>query len=128
MKRTTFQAVVNVTTKHFVKGGGQATADVNGNMPIQLTPLAGQIPSRGTVISGTIAQTLGLEAGNSYVVQITYRDTNDYGDNYNVQNLGKLQVTDLAKLNEFKTSFGQPTVVTDDVEAAVSATNGEVEA
>jgi hypothetical protein len=127
MKRTTFQVVVNATTKHFVKGGGQSSADVNGNLPIQFTPLAGQMPSRATVISGTIAQTLGITEGNCYVLQVTFRDTNEYGDNYNVQNLGKLQVTDLAKLNEFKASFGQPAVVTNDAEVEVPAgvLNGE---
>lgn len=110
-----FQAVVVASEKRFVKGGGDASPDVNGNMSIQFTTLAGKLPTRALVLSGTVAQAQGIEAGNTYVVQATYRDTNSYGENFNITNLGKLTPIDLAKLPEFVKAFGPAGVITKEV-------------
>ncbi|WP_313098247.1 hypothetical protein [Epilithonimonas sp.] len=46
----------------------KATSDKNGLMPVILIGIAGEIPSR-TVISGTYASNMHLEAGNVYLFQ-----------------------------------------------------------
>lgn len=46
----------------------KATSDKNGLMPVILIGIAGEIPSR-TVISGTYASNMNLEAGNVYLFQ-----------------------------------------------------------
>ena len=108
-KSFSFVAVAN--TKTYNKGGAEASLDVNGNYPIQLSIIAGKCPIRALVMSGSIAISNNIESGNTYVIQASYRDTNEYGDNWNHQVLGKLSAVDLAKLPEFIKSFGTPTVV-----------------
>lgn len=126
--QTTFQAVVVASEKRYNKGGGDATVDVNGNYPIQFTIVAGKLPARALVISGTIAQSLGFDAGNTYVTQASFRDTNEYGDNWNHVKLGQLSAIDMAKLPDFIKAFGKPQVVSVDtkveVEEEVGADNG----
>lgn len=46
----------------------KATSDKNGLMPVILIGIAGEIPSR-TVISGTYASNMNLEAGSVYLFQ-----------------------------------------------------------
>lgn len=46
----------------------KATSDKNGLMPVILVGIAGEIPSR-TVISGTYASNMNLEAGSVYLFQ-----------------------------------------------------------
>jgi len=106
-----FQIVAVANTKTFNKGGAEASVDKNGNYPIQLTVLAGRCPNRAIVMSGSVAIGLGIEAGNTYVLQVGFRDTNEFGDNWNHTVLGKLTPIDLAALPTFVKSFGQPKLV-----------------
>lgn len=46
----------------------RATEDKNGLMPVILIGIAGEIPSR-TVISGTVAQRMGIYEGDVYLFQ-----------------------------------------------------------
>lgn len=103
---TTF--VATATEKCFVKGGGNASADINGNFPVQFTVFAGTCPARALVISGTLAQALKIEAGNTYVLEATFRENNEYGDNFTITNLGKPELYELPK---YKTNFGAARVV-----------------
>lgn len=114
-----FSFVAVAQTKTFNKGGVESSLDKNGNYPIQLTVVAGKCPSRAIVMSGSVAIGLGIEAGNTYVLQANYRDTNEYGDNWNHTVLGKLTPVDLAQLPQFTKAFGQPQLV--DVNANVEA-------
>jgi len=107
----TFQAVVVANEKRYIKGGGDANVDINGNYPIQFTVVAGKLPARSLVLSGTVAAQQGFEAGNTYVTQVSFRDTNEYGDNWNHTKLGALTPIDLAKLPEFIRAYGKPQVI-----------------
>ena len=109
--QTAFQAVVVAQEKRFIRGGAEASVDVNGNYPVQLTVIAGKLPARALVISGTVAQSVGINPGATYVIQANFRDTNEYGDNYTWTKLGTLSVLDLAKLPDFIQAFGKPQVV-----------------
>lgn len=122
--KNAFQFVATASTKHYNKGGAPSNVDVNGNYPIQLTIVAGQCPSRATVMSGTIAESLGIEAGQTYILQANYRNTNEYGDNWGHIVLSKLSAADFIQLPALIKAFGQPQVVTDNVQTEVkSATN-----
>lgn len=123
--QNSFLFVATATTKHFNAGGAQASADVNGNMPIQFTVLAGKAPRRSLVIAGTIAASNGIEAGKTYALQATLRDINDYGDNWNILVIEPVSITTLLQV---KQQLGVPSVFDyKEVEVPVSATNGEVE-
>lgn len=107
MNSTTFVATCN--TKTMVKGGNPAKSDVNGHLPIQLSVIAGRCPNRALVISGTVAKNLGIESGNTYVLQATYAGTSEkYGDNFNIQKLGQPELYELPKYVE---AYGSPQVL-----------------
>jgi len=60
-----FNGLVVVNVRPFVNG----SADKNGLEPKILNVLAGKAPNR-TVISGTIADSLGLEDNKAYLMQV----------------------------------------------------------
>ena len=53
-------------------------ADKNGNAPVMLSVLAGKSPNR-MIICGTIAQRSGFESGKTYLAQVTEKDANEFG-------------------------------------------------
>ncbi len=128
MQNKSFSFVAVAQTKTFNKGGVESSVDKNGNLPIQLTVIAGKCPNRAIVMSGSVAIGLGIEAGNTYVLQANYRDTNEYGENFSHTVLSKLSAIDLVQLPNFVKAYGQPQLVDTTVPETVSATNGEVEA
>lgn len=75
MNKNSGLAIVAVSTFQ----GKEAQADVNGLMPIYLTPVAGTIPNRN-VLAGTVAKNSGFEEGKSYLAKFTrLEDDPDYG-------------------------------------------------
>lgn len=122
-----FLVVATANTKTHNKGGAETTPDKNGNLPIQLAVLAGKCPNRAIVINGSLAIGLGIGEKQTYILQINYRDTDTYGDNWNHQVLSQLSAVDFIQLPKFVKEYGQPNVVdaTASVETTVSATNGE---
>ena len=75
MNKNSGLAIVAVSTFQ----GKEAQADVNGLMPIYLTPIAGTIPNRN-VLAGTVAKNSGFEEGKSYLAKFTrLEDDPDYG-------------------------------------------------
>ena len=53
--------------------------DVNGNLPMILSPITGQSPRGINVISGTSAELYGIEDGGSYVIKATEFEPEDKG-------------------------------------------------
>ena len=127
MQNKSFSFVAVAQTKTYNAGGTEAKPDKNGNLPIQLTVVAGKCPNRAIVMSGSVAIGPGIEAGNTYVLQANYRDTNDYGDNWSHTVLGKLTPVDLAQLPTFIKAYGQPQLIDASVEVKVpeGVINGE---
>lgn len=93
-------AIVKVNTFK----GSEVTADVNGLMPIYLHPVAGNIPNRN-VLSGTIAESLGMVEGNSYIAQWSYMGEGDYGPIVNWQTLSEEPLSTLDILRTQKEFF-----------------------
>jgi len=67
------QGNVLVAPQVFVRtrDGREAKEDKNGLKPIILTPVAGRIPNK-MVLTGTVAQNLGIEVGKTYL--LSYRE------------------------------------------------------
>jgi hypothetical protein len=64
---TTVTRITNFSGK-----GGEVNADKNGKNPVYLTYIKGDaIPDRARVLSGTIAENLGLEVGKTYLINTT---------------------------------------------------------
>ena len=80
--------------------GAKAKEDVNGKMPVILNPVFGLMPYN-RIINGSIAENLGLEFGNSYLVSAVFTDninsaTGEVRQQIQVTNLGIISTTDLA--------------------------------
>ncbi len=80
--------------------GAKAKEDVNGKMPVILNPIFGLMPYN-RIINGSIAENLGLEFGNSYLVSAVFTDnvnpaTGEVRQQIQVTNLGIIPTTDLA--------------------------------
>ena len=68
-----------------------AKPDKNGKMPVILVAVAGQVPSIGSVLSGTVAERAGLVVGKTHVVTFSEREADaTYGRRINVANLGEV--------------------------------------
>lgn len=70
-------STIKVGTKF--KSGKVADTDRNEKEPIALTILAGQYPQGRTILSGTVAENLGIENNKTYVFQVRETEANDYG-------------------------------------------------
>lgn len=122
-----FSAVAS--TKTHKTGGDLTSPDMQNNLPIQFTVLAGTAPSRAIVLNGTVAKSLGIEANSTYLLQATFKEHNAYGDNFQITNCGKL---DVIQMLDTKDRLGAPNVVQTEngrrigvkVEDEVSAENG----
>lgn len=80
--------------------GAKAKEDVNGKMPVILNPVFGTMPFN-RIINGSIAENLGLEFGNSYLISAVFADnvnpaTGEVRQQIQVTNLGVISTTDLA--------------------------------
>lgn len=105
---STFKFAAVVATKTHKAGGSLTTPDTNNKLPIQFSPVAGVAPNRALVLSGTVAESLGFEAGNTYFVQATFKENNEYGDNYTILNRGKLSTIEALDVED---RLGQPRVI-----------------
>lgn len=103
--------------------GQKAKEDVNGKMPVILNPVFGTMPFN-RIINGSIAENLGLEFGNSYLVSAVFTDnvnpaTGEVRQQIQVTNLGIISTTDLAlSRKKFLDQMGAGKV-----EAAAEVTN-----
>lgn len=61
---------------------GTTTPDKNGNSPVMLQCIAGQMPNRN-VLAGTVAQRAGIEVGKTYLVNVRETGYDDvFGPDY----------------------------------------------
>lgn len=56
----------------------QGTPDKNGKAPIILNIVSGECPNRN-VLSGTVAESLGIETGKTYMFSVREVEANEYG-------------------------------------------------
>ena len=106
------------------RGGskGTATSDVNGKMPVILSPLndAHLFPTN-RVLSGTVAENAGLIVGGVYLVKVTHTGNNSYGAQYQFERIGsELDPLDaVTRINAIKgqifVATGVKSVVKEDV-------------
>ena len=90
-------SIVAVNATAFMKK--DRTHDNNGNQNLFLNPIAGKIPNKTLVISGTIANQLGIELGKSYLLGINEGKPSDiFGRQFSVTNLGGLSPLDMLKV------------------------------
>ena len=83
--------LVIVTAKVF----GAESLDKNGKQAIILLPVAGKIPNRN-VISGTIAEREGLEAGKSYLCTVRENEASkEFGRQFSFSKVAEASVMDI---------------------------------
>ena len=120
-----------------VFNGKNAKEDNQGKMPVILTPIFGTMPYN-RIINGTIAENLGLEFGNAYLIQAVFTDnvnpaTGLVRQQIQVTNLGLVSTTELAlNRKKFLDQMGAgkveaATEVTNDAKPEVTETEEEVE-
>lgn len=72
-------------------------ADKNGLLPVMLISVAGTIPNRN-VLSGTVADSAGIEVGKTYLVQCTEVEADPtYGRRFNWLKLGEPTLMEVAQ-------------------------------
>lgn len=117
-----FNSIIVATVRPFANG----TPDKNGLEPKILNILGGKCPNR-TVLSGTIADSLGLKDNCSYMLQVRETETSDkYGRQFQytvVKELGAMEiihsVKELGNAQIFSvdgTSVPKPSVVLEEVD------------
>ena len=82
--------LVIVTANKF----GKENLDKNGKQAIYLSPVAGAVPNRN-VISGTVAERAGLEAGKSYLVNVIETEANEFGRQFQFNKVAECSVMDI---------------------------------
>lgn len=73
----------------------QGTPDKNGKMPVIITNVGGKCPNRN-VISGSIAENLGVEIGKTYLMQVRETKTDEkYGRQFAYTALKELEAMEI---------------------------------
>lgn len=115
-----FIFVASTATKNFNKGGGETQPDKNGNLPLQLTLIAGKCSNRCVVLNGTIAEAAGIGPNETHVFKATQDGTYEGMPNYRLISLYKLAALDFTKLPTFVKEYGTPNVIDETLTASVS--------
>ena len=71
-------------------------SDKNGKEPIILNVVAGKFPNRN-VLSGTVAENLGVQVGKSYIFQVREVESNAYGRQFVYTVVSEINGLDLIK-------------------------------
>lgn len=101
--------------------------DKNGLLPMVFVPLAGKLPNKSMFISGTIADREGMLPNKMYLIQVTEKPSNQYGRQFQVNNLGEVSALDFAtKAKEFFSSLGNPEVFSVENVVKTTITTAEV--
>jgi hypothetical protein len=77
---------------------GQGNPDKNGKMPVYLECKNGELPVRARVLSGTIAENLGLKVDSIYALDVTYTGDGDYGPQYRHKIFAAVNIVEYAQL------------------------------
>lgn len=73
----------------------QGTTDKNGKEPVILNVIAGKCPNR-TVLAGTIAETMGIEIGKTYLFSVREGNPDEqYGRRFVFSSLKELQAMEI---------------------------------
>lgn len=112
---TTFKFMAIANTKTHKAGGTPTTPNRQGKLPIQFSVIAGTAPNRAIVLDGSVGETLKIEAGCTYLLQATFKENNEYGDNYTIVNRGTVSIMESLTVEE---ALGTPNVV--------QTTNGKI--
>lgn len=97
-----------VTVNTFSAKGGEVKSDVNGKNPVYLDVISGSgLPENSRVLSGTIAESLNLEVGNTYAIDVQPNGQEYQGKpQYSVKKLWK--VTEAQLFEMFKEELSKP--------------------
>lgn len=91
---------------------GSDTPDKNGKMSIMILPVAGRIPNVKQVISGTVADNIGIEVGKTYLLQCREQGTDAvHGIDFTWLKLGEVGPLDVIDARK-KLGEGQVVVFT----------------
>jgi len=106
------QTVALCSVSEYRKEGKEK--DVNGNQNLFLTPLNGEIPNKCMVITGTIANGLGISSGNTYLFKFTEKKEKDdvYGRQFNTSIIARPSCMDVIEASIGK--VGKVIVVKDE--------------
>lgn len=86
------------TVATYVKKGGVLSSDVNGKNAVILNVISGQCPKK-RVITGTIAENMGIAPGNTYVFSWTKEeDDPTFGVQYSFNLIGKPSLIELMEI------------------------------
>lgn len=109
------QTIALVQVSLFKSG---SVLDKNGNPAVYLNALAGNLPEKARVVSGTGAQNIyGFQPGNTYTVICTHVSTNELGqEGYNYTVLPADQFTVIFQARQLA---GAPTTTVRKVESGV---------
>ena len=111
-----FTSLIIAKAAAYTQGG----PDKNGKNPIILVVIAGKCPNRN-VISGTVAESAGIEAGKTYLFQVREGNPDpQYGRRFVFTSLGEAGMKDII---DAQTSLGAAEVFT--VEAPAAPGNTE---
>jgi hypothetical protein len=83
-----------------VKSFSQGNPDVNGKLPVYLQCENGILPERARVLSGTIADSLDLQVGTMYAINVTHTGQGEYGPTYKHSVIGALTTMEFLKLGK----------------------------
>jgi hypothetical protein len=85
-----FESKVIVAVNNFTGSvDNPAQADKNGKMPVILNVVAGKMPNKAIVQSGTVAERAGLTVGKLAFIQVRETESDDkYGRQFNITKLG----------------------------------------
>jgi hypothetical protein len=98
-----FTGMIIASVNTFSKG----TIDKNGKLPVILNVVAGRFPNRN-VLSGTVAESTGLEVGKTYLLSVREGEPSDqYGRQF-VYN--KLKELDAMEIVDAASKIGSATV------------------
>lgn len=88
-----FSSIIVASVNLFTKG----ELDKNGQQPVILNVVAGKYPNRN-VLSGTIAKSIGIEVGKSYLLSIKEGEPSEqYGRQFVYQKLKELTAMEIVQ-------------------------------
>ena len=85
-----YNGMIIASVNPFTKGA----ADKNGKMPVILNVVAGTCPIRN-VLAGTIAESLKIEEGKTYLFSVREGEANEYGRTFVYSKLKELNAMEI---------------------------------
>ena len=74
----------------------QGVSDKNGKNPVILNVVSGTFPNRN-VLSGTVAENLGIEIGHTYLMQVREVEPNEFGRQFVYSKLKELDALEIVE-------------------------------